>query len=73
MNNYREIACEMMGVGKWEDLPEILRASLDLAAARVRARGGYLRSRQAIACLIDNWETYNALDARIRDITRSRD
>ena len=72
MSNYREIACKMMGVEKWEDLDGNLRMSLDTTAARVRACGGYLRSRQAIACIIDGWETYKALDIRIRDITRSR-
>lgn len=56
MNNYREIARKMMETESWDELPQSLRATIDLAAARVRACGGYLRSRQAIACLIAQWE-----------------
>lgn len=73
MNNYKDIAFKMMDAEKWEDLDKGLRDTLDLAAARVRACGGYLRSRQAIACIIDGWETYKALDLRIRGVARSRD
>jgi len=56
MNSYREIACKMMEEESWDSLPQSLRATIDLAAARVRACGGYLRSRQVIACLIAQWE-----------------